>query len=782
MKFFYVFFSVLFITLSICGQTKIETVPVVFSNTVTFGDNTFISNGTFYGNGYGLTNVIATVTPESFNSATSFVKKTGDTASGQVKIYDVLRRPLIIGTNAANGAHSAVFDFSDIGANDLSLSIQRQGTWSVSSGMFKFYNAVQFLNNVDMNQNNITNANSIKITGDLVSGTHAPLTDETYDLGSLDKKWKDLYMSGSSIYLGTNKLSVTNGQLSIVNGDITNQPITSAGGNIYSPLSLGVPRTSLFQLYTFGTNNTGDPNVDIPQPNGIVIDGDTNVDKNLIFADNGTNRWAIQLYRGEGGKYLYVYNEAARINPLVISESGRVGINKTLDIVDYHADFVGTGLNDIYLSGKFKGTRPRIFHVYIDNTNNANPNSVKVLTSLDNITFTTYTNKLSISTNTVQIDDYGITIQFTAVTGHTSNDMWRFIGCSQLPEASLSVAPRPLSEVLIQTNGVWSDVTSKANVRELSYFSILNDTTNHLYIAARTKINSLYFNIATNAVGLNIKLQYWNGSIWRNIDTVTNWLSDETLNLTQSGGIYWNASTMSDATSTNLTIDDYVNEYYWIRMFSTNNPTVAPVLITISPHGSDRFSVYGANGDFKPVMHIDGKGDTYIKDYPLTESTLQSFYWKFLARPLPNTPTITTNDSVVITNRLGQSFPVNSTNKIIFAEEMSDSYNVYDATNSVWIPRSIEMHRLNVTVKITELDNASVIYLYLFENGQMFSPIDYYASAANNENPFRSCSYVFKPTHITNTYDVRLMHNNAGGTTWLTNVMREVRWFGEKIQ
>ena len=42
-----------------------------------------------------------------------------------------------------------------------------------------------------------------------------PLADSTYDLGSPTKKWKDLHLSGNSIFLGTITLKDSNGQLSV---------------------------------------------------------------------------------------------------------------------------------------------------------------------------------------------------------------------------------------------------------------------------------------------------------------------------------------------------------------------------------------------------------------------------------------------------------------------------------------------------------------------------------------------------------------------------------------
>ena len=53
-----------------------------------------------------------------------------------------------------------------------------------------------------------------QVTGDLL-----PTADSSFDLGSPTNRWKDLHLSGQSIYLGTVKLADSNGSLSIQNAD-----------------------------------------------------------------------------------------------------------------------------------------------------------------------------------------------------------------------------------------------------------------------------------------------------------------------------------------------------------------------------------------------------------------------------------------------------------------------------------------------------------------------------------------------------------------------------------
>jgi len=64
----------------------------------------------------------------------------------------------------------------------------------------------------NLNVDGITSLDSTNIAGDLL-----PFADSTYDLGSPTKKWKDLHLSGNSIFLGTLTLRDSSGQLSVHN-------------------------------------------------------------------------------------------------------------------------------------------------------------------------------------------------------------------------------------------------------------------------------------------------------------------------------------------------------------------------------------------------------------------------------------------------------------------------------------------------------------------------------------------------------------------------------------
>lgn len=55
------------------------------------------------------------------------------------------------------------------------------------------------------------------VTGNVFSGDHLPLSNVTYDLGSSSQRWKDLWLSNSTIYLGDGQISANATALIITN-------------------------------------------------------------------------------------------------------------------------------------------------------------------------------------------------------------------------------------------------------------------------------------------------------------------------------------------------------------------------------------------------------------------------------------------------------------------------------------------------------------------------------------------------------------------------------------
>jgi len=525
---------------------------------------------------------------------------------------------------------------------------------------------------------------------------------------------------------------------------------------------------------------------DILQNNGLILDGPTNTDKQIIFAENGTNHWAIQgAWRGEKGKYFYIYNGISQINPIVISESGRVGVNKQINLLGYHVNW--SRIDDMAVGGEYNETRDRAYEITITSTNATNDmfSVAKKFETQSQYTITSSNNL--VSTNGIDIG-LGTVLYWESETGHQIGDKYWFLASAMLPQASLSVAPRALDEVSIITNLFMAttgnpalnylDVTAFANSYDvgISIPCLYAGTNTAIYVGSVTPVNTLYFDLVSNAVGAKLVFEYWDGGEWVELNQANN-LEDYTLNFTQSGAIFWSVNTFIQS-KTNLTVSDYVDEYYWIRIYSTNAVTSLPWFGSISPHGIDRFSIYGANGDLSPAMSVKGNGDVQIGDYTLTESTIQSFYWKFLA-------TLGTNQTLQL--------PTNVWTKVNFSNVLNDVYLKYDTTNYVWKPNTISICRLITTLSIAQYLADNVVHGYdigLFENNNFFATIYTKTFVEGNVagSPILvdtvSFPYVFVPNHITNTYDVRIRSfaDKNGTSAWVTNYNRGNRIFGEKLQ
>ena len=114
-----------------------------------------------------------------YHDGTNFIAK--NNASGNIEVLSDTQRFL---TRAGN----TLFDAAEIG-----------------NGVRLFYNSIERLQTTD---------SGLNVTGNIL-----PDVDSSYDLGSSNRKWKDLYLSGQSIYLGNLILKDSAGGLAIKNSN-----------------------------------------------------------------------------------------------------------------------------------------------------------------------------------------------------------------------------------------------------------------------------------------------------------------------------------------------------------------------------------------------------------------------------------------------------------------------------------------------------------------------------------------------------------------------------------
>ncbi len=361
-------------------------------------------------------------------------------------------------------------------------------------------------------------------------------------------------------------------------------------------------------LHIYGTDNSEGDGI-TPQNNSIIIDGVVDGDKSLIFADAGANKWALQTYRNEDGEFMYLYNYATHKEPLVVSETGRVGINNPSNIMNYHSIFAGTGDNEMDVGGIFEGTRQTYFQVEIDS--DGTPDTFKWRISHDNLNWESWTTGVAI-TGSAQDLTHGVTIKFEDTSNSITGDNWAFTGFPQLPRSTLSVGPGMFDEVVYYDGAGYHDYTAIANSSGISNFSALTDTDEYIYAGRQIEFNSLFLSIPQVAVGAEITVEYWNGSAWVALNEEDHHLRDGTSSLTQSGAIDFEKTLFPDWAKTVVGSPDY--NFFWIRVGTASAPTSVPTFNQVTPGGSSRFAVYSAGLDATPAFSVDTIGHTIVGD------------------------------------------------------------------------------------------------------------------------------------------------------------------------
>lgn len=104
-----------------------------------------------------------------------------------------------------------------------SLESNTELVWDSSTAGFD----LEATDEVQIEYETLTSGNTLQgnsgISG-TITGNLIPDTNEAYDLGSTNFKFKDIYMSGNTLYMGGQPLSIVNGQLTL-NGNAVSGPI-----------------------------------------------------------------------------------------------------------------------------------------------------------------------------------------------------------------------------------------------------------------------------------------------------------------------------------------------------------------------------------------------------------------------------------------------------------------------------------------------------------------------------------------------------------------------------
>lgn len=154
---------------------------------------------------------------------------------------------------------------------------------------------------VDTSQN-VTVNNNITVSGQ-VSSNLIPSSNVTYDLGSASNQWKDLYLSGNTIFLGGAQLSYTG----------TSFKVSVAGEDVLETNTSGVSSANIISFFDADSSNfvalkaptTVSSNVTFSLPNAVPsATGDcliSDTSGNMSFAPRATTGKAIAMAIVFGG-------------------------------------------------------------------------------------------------------------------------------------------------------------------------------------------------------------------------------------------------------------------------------------------------------------------------------------------------------------------------------------------------------------------------------------------------------------------------------------------------
>jgi hypothetical protein len=346
-----------------------------------------------------------------------------------------------------------------------------------------------------------------------------------------------------------------------------------------------------------------------------IIDGTDAQGRGYLIAQDGLAVWDMSVYQGELSKYLYLgYNYRSGETAFTVSETGMIGVNKQDNILEYHAGFTGTGINDMVVSGVYTGKAPSDFEVKV-----ISPTQFEYRLNYNGYGFGSWSSPITI-TGVAQLLEYGVNVIFPSSGSYTANDLWYFTGFSSDPTGTFTVSVPGYMEILNYNGATWNDFTWEAGTTGGTPQTFLASTSSYLYMGRPVPFGSSYFVLQTPATGATLKLEYYDGAAWQTL-TSTQKLRDQTNNLANSGTISWDTGLFT--WSKNVSVEDYpAGDYYWIRISTTSTPSVSAKAYSIIPQGGDRFAVYSAPYDSTASFKVDAEGNTKVTGTLTVDGTI----------------------------------------------------------------------------------------------------------------------------------------------------------------
>ena len=357
--------------------------------------------------------------------------------------------------------------------------------------------------------------------------------------------------------------------------------------------------------------------------NGFRANAIGDTDTNFIHSINGVDVWDLNTYRTEMGEFWYVSNILANKDILVLSESGRMGINRPTNIMNYHANYVGTlgvGHNDIAVGGIYSGGLQVWYKILIQ----TDTTKFKWQKSLDNrVTYGALSGSLSVSTSPVAIEN-GVTVAFDNATGHTTANAWEFIAYPQVPQGTLTVSPMEFDEILTSvdyTLTAHSDYTSELsnstdNLTTGIPLLVASSLAGAFYMGASSTFRSVYINLRVVAnTGCTLIAEYLtnDSDVWASLPITFDGTNSSTgsNSMRQSGVVTWDKPI--GWSPHQLAGEGASYNYYWVRLRSSTSAfSTAPTARSITRNNEKILAVFAGSLDYDPSFQVTAMGNSIV--------------------------------------------------------------------------------------------------------------------------------------------------------------------------
>ena len=204
--------------------------------------------------------------------------------------------------------------------------------------------------NVTVDYDSAGNLYTFGLTNNAFTGSIVPDSNEVYDLGSSTKKWRDLYLSGNTITLGTLSLKDSDGDLIVV--DASNKKINL-------DLSLSTNNTAVFSFdsstgsFVFNDSDLARTDINETFHQGLTVKGGLSIDGGMTLDSATITNLANTQLTGSQATFDSADIQTLRVRGNTVLE-GNLTITGTETVVN--TETINLADNTIVLNSNATGT------------------------------------------------------------------------------------------------------------------------------------------------------------------------------------------------------------------------------------------------------------------------------------------------------------------------------------------------------------------------------------------------------------------------------------------